>query len=137
MTVSRRFASIWAPTSTSRRLPASSWASWGKVRRASSSSRPHHRPRPIPTSPRKTGSGGKPSSAELRQKRYNCGAATSYRRPDFVMPPADQARDVGADRTGPFTKGLEGRVLRFVRQRRVLLPGEHVLAAVSGGPDPL
>jgi len=51
------------------------------------------------------------------------------------MSPADQPRDVGADRTSPFTKGLAGRVLRFVRQRCVLLPGEHVLAAVSGGQD--
>lgn len=30
---------------------------------------------------------------------------------------------------------LERRVLRYARERAVLRPGEHVLAAVSGGPD--
>ena len=30
---------------------------------------------------------------------------------------------------------LEGRVLRFVREKGVLRPGERALAAVSGGPD--
>lgn len=35
----------------------------------------------------------------------------------------------------PYTRGLEARVLRFVRRRRALLPGERVLVAVSGGQD--
>ena len=35
----------------------------------------------------------------------------------------------------PFTRGLEGRVLRFVRRRHVLLASERVLVAVSGGQD--
>jgi tRNA(Ile)-lysidine synthase len=32
-------------------------------------------------------------------------------------------------------RGLQGRVLRFVRRRCVLTPGERVLVAVSGGQD--
>ena len=36
-----------------------------------------------------------------------------------------------------FTKGLETRVLRYVRRHRVLSPGERVLVAVSGGQDSL
>lgn len=35
----------------------------------------------------------------------------------------------------PYTRGLEARVLRFVRRHRALLPGERVLVAVSGGQD--
>ena len=37
----------------------------------------------------------------------------------------------------PFRKGLEKRVLRYVRRNRVLNPGERVLVAVSGGQDSL
>ncbi len=52
------------------------------------------------------------------------------------MPPEDKPQAPGAPRiTTPFTKGLEGRVLRFVHHRRVLLPSERVLVAVSGGQD--
>ncbi len=35
----------------------------------------------------------------------------------------------------PFTRRVDGRVLRFVQQKGVIPPGERVLAAVSGGPD--
>lgn len=35
----------------------------------------------------------------------------------------------------PYTRRVDGRVLRFVQQRGVIRPGERVLAAVSGGPD--
>src|SRR3989304_2663498 len=35
----------------------------------------------------------------------------------------------------PFMKGLQSRVLRFVRRHGVLNPGERALLAVSGGPD--
>jgi tRNA(Ile)-lysidine synthase len=34
-----------------------------------------------------------------------------------------------------WSAALERRVLRFVRDRAIFRPGEHVLAAVSGGPD--
>lgn len=37
----------------------------------------------------------------------------------------------------PFRKGLEARVLRYVRRHRVLSAGERVLVAVSGGQDSL
>ena len=37
----------------------------------------------------------------------------------------------------PFRKGLDARVLRYVRRHRVLSPGERVLVAVSGGQDSL
>ena len=35
----------------------------------------------------------------------------------------------------PFTAKLERRVLEFVRRNDILHPGEHVVVAVSGGPD--
>ena len=37
----------------------------------------------------------------------------------------------------PFSRGLEKRVLRYIRRNRVLNPGERVLVAVSGGQDSL
>jgi tRNA(Ile)-lysidine synthase len=51
------------------------------------------------------------------------------------MPPPDEPQAAGTRRATPFTRDLERRVLRFVRGRGVLLPGERVLAAVSGGQD--
>ena len=42
--------------------------------------------------------------------------------------------DISA-RAGPFTEGLERRVLVFIRTREIVRGGERVLVAVSGGPD--
>lgn len=52
------------------------------------------------------------------------------------MPPARERQAASLPwAVTPFTKALEGRVLRFVRRWRVLLPGERLLVAVSGGQD--
>ena len=46
-----------------------------------------------------------------------------------------QARLAQRPEGGRWQAALERRVLRYVRDRAVLRPGERVLAAVSGGPD--
>jgi len=52
------------------------------------------------------------------------------------MPPANEPQVAGPPWAAtPFTRSLEARLLRFVRRQRVLLPGERVLVAVSGGQD--
>ena len=54
------------------------------------------------------------------------------------MPRAEQpSTPEGLRPVTPFRKGLETRVLRYVRRNRVLNPGERVLVAVSGGQDSL
>ncbi len=42
---------------------------------------------------------------------------------------------VPSRRSQSFTRAIEGRVRRFIEERGVLLPGESVLLAVSGGGD--
>ena len=37
--------------------------------------------------------------------------------------------------SSPFTRGLDRRVLEYVRRQDCLIPGETVVVAVSGGPD--
>ena len=54
------------------------------------------------------------------------------------MPRAEQpSTPEGLRPVSPFRKGLESRVLRYVRRNRVLNSGECVLVAVSGGQDSL
>jgi tRNA(Ile)-lysidine synthetase-like protein len=58
------------------------------------------------------------------------------RRPDSIMPPAGKSQAARPPwASTPFSEGLEGCVLRFVRSKRVLEGGERVLVAVSGGQD--
>ena len=49
--------------------------------------------------------------------------------PDSQPPPLDSPPDT------PFQEALSRRLLAFIRARDILRGGEHILVAVSGGPD--
>lgn len=71
----------------------------------------------------------------MTRKRYNCGAARGLAALSAMARHHPSSQPDLSRRRTRFAKGLESRVLKYVRRRGALNSGERALVAASGGQD--